>query len=343
MSLRAAPGISLAAKVARLCTPQAYPEHPGQVTPIETHMSWVFLAGSLAYKLKKPVRYDYLDFTTLAGRAHFCREEVRLNQRLAPDVYLGVAPLALTPGGELRVEAPGEPVEWLVKMRRLDARLMLDRQIAAGTLDAAALHRAAGWLVQFYAEAPPAVQDAPAWRAQLADAVRQDRETLADPVYGLPAGTVKAVHDVLAGLLAGSPALFDARVAAGRVVEGHGDLRPEHVCLQDPPVIFDRLEFNRRFRIADAADELAALAMECERLGAPAVGEVLFTVYGERTGDAPAPELRAFYGAHRACVRARLAVQHIHELAPEAWPKWLALAADYLALAEKHTRVAGRG
>jgi aminoglycoside phosphotransferase family enzyme len=125
-------------------------------------------------------------------------------------------------------------------------------------------------------------------------------------------------------------------VAAGRVVEGHGDLRPEHVCLLEPPVVFDRLEFNREFRLVDAADELASLAMECERLGAPIVGVELFEHYRDATGDRPPDGLRNFYAAYRACLRARLAILHTRELPASAWPRWQALATGYLRLARRH-------
>ncbi len=118
--------------------------------------------------------------------------------------------------------------------------------------------------------------------------------------------------------------------------EVHPWQRPERGGREASPVVFDRLEFTRVFRLLDAADELASLAMECERLGAPIVGVELFERYTEATGDCPPDELLHFYAAYRACLRARLAILHTRELAPAAWPRWQALATDYLRLARRH-------
>lgn len=118
--------MDLQAKVACLSRPEIYPERPAAVEVVQTHMSFVFLTGSYAYKLKKPVRYHFLDFSTLEARYRDCQEEVRLNRRLARDVYLGVVPLTLAPQGGLRLGGDGEPVEWLVQMRQLPKRLMLE-------------------------------------------------------------------------------------------------------------------------------------------------------------------------------------------------------------------------
>jgi aminoglycoside phosphotransferase family enzyme len=121
------------------------------------------------------------------------------------------------------------------------------------------------------------------------------------------------------------------------VVEGHGDLRPQHICVEDPPVIFDCLEFNRRLRIIDAADELAFLALECERLGAPWVRRLLFEIYTRATGDYPPHRLLRFYTSYRAAMWARLAIWRTHDLPPDQWRKWLDRAATYLRLAETYT------
>jgi aminoglycoside phosphotransferase family enzyme len=121
-----------------------------------------------------------------------------------------------------------------------------------------------------------------------------------------------------------------------RIVEAHGDLRPEHICLNTPPVIYDRLEFNRGFRLLDPAEELSYLAMECELLGAPAVGARVFEVYVARSGDDPPTSVRHWYMAYRACLRARLAARHILDRPREDWERWLREARRYLDAAEGH-------
>lgn len=328
--------LTLETKVALLKEPGTYPDKPRQVGAIETHMSWVFLTDAYAYKLKKPVRYDFLDFSTLAAREWNCREEFRLNRRLAPGVYLAVTPLRIGASGEARFEGEGAIVEWLVKMRRLPAERMLDHLIRTQALQEADVRRLAQVLVTFYRESSPIAMSATAYRAQYVEAIGANRRVLSSPQYGLPATRVTTVHETLANTLERRPELFDRRANEGRIVEAHGDLRPEHVCLEAPPIIFDRLEFNRQFRILDAVEELSFFAMECEHLGAPFVESVLFDAYTQATADDPPRALRDFYMAHRACLRARLSVLHTIELERPAWAKWLGAASAYLRLAESY-------
>ena len=326
---------SIGDKVAFLSRPEAYPlERPARVEVIETHMSWVFLTGRHVYKLKKPVRYAFLDFSTLAARGRDCAAEVRLNRRLAPDTYLGAIPLNMDASGRLNLEGDGDTVDWLVHMRRLPAERMLDRVIREGRLQKADLERLGARLAAFYAGCEPVELTPEGYRHRLLETVRGNIEALTESVHEQDSARIERILQAQTALLNEAPALFDARVAQGRIVEGHGDLRPEHVCLTPEPVVFDCLEFNRELRTLDAADELAFLAMECERLEAPEVGRVLFRVYGERTGDWPEARLVAFYKSGQACVRAKLSLWHIFELPRREWGPWRAKASKYLALAD---------
>ena len=320
-------------KIALLRQPQTFPDRPLRVEAIETHMSWVFLTPHHAYKLKKPVRYDYLDFSTLVARKKNCDEEVRLNQRLAPGVYLKVVPLAQDAQGNVRIEGQGAIIEWLVKMRRLPAGRMLDYLLQHDAIEPGEVHAVAEVLAYFYREGIPIRISGEDYCKQYEQNVHVNRDALTNPVYELSAALVESVHDAQQAFLKSAPELFDRRAAEGRITEAHGDLRPEHICLESPPVIFDRLEFNRTFRIVDAADELAFLAMECERLGAPQVEQELFGVYRRITGDHPPMRLVYFYKAHRACIRARLAIWHLRDLERSVWPRWRAVTEEYLRLA----------
>lgn len=329
---------TLADKVRVLRDPATYPEAPRAVEARETHMSWVFLTERHAYKLKKPVRYDFLDFSTLARRRADCEEEVRLNRRLAPDVYLGTVALTADARGTLRLGGDGEVVEWLVHMRRLPAEHMLDARIRAGRLDEAELRRVALRLADFYRNCAPVAFGAGDYRTRFADAIEFNRRELSRPGHQLPGEMIAAAHAALAGCLERDAALFEARVSAGRIVEGHGDLRPEHVCLAPDPVVIDCLEFNRALRIVDPAEELAFLAMECAYLGASEAGEQLARTCLAAMGDAPPARLVTFYKLFRATMRARLAIWHVHELEPKDWPKWRQSAQAYLALAATYAR-----
>ena len=328
--------VSLESKVAALRLPGAYPGPPATVSAVETHMSWVFLTPEHAFKLKKPVRYDGLDFNTLPTRRFFCHEELRLNRRLAPSVYLDVVALRRDRVGTLRIGNEGDVVDWLVMMRRLPANLMLDHFLEAGTASADHMRRVAAQLTAFYRGLSPAVTDPARYLDRLRRDIDEAERKLCDPEVGVCADEARPLCAQLRAVLRTRPQPFIARVQAGRVVEGHGDLRPEHICMEEPPAIIDCLEFSAELRTLDIADELGFLGLECERLGAPRLGPVLFDVYGRSTGDHPEAALVDFYQGFRACTRAALAIWHLKEARYRGSPQWALRARHYLRLAGQH-------
>jgi aminoglycoside phosphotransferase family enzyme len=323
----------LEAKVAFLRRPEAYAERPCRVEVVETHMSCVFLTERHAYKLKKPVRYDSLDFRTPELRRWDCAEEVRLNRRLARDVYLGILSLTVDAQGNLALGGGGEAVDWLVHMRRLPADRMLDRLIGEGRIEQADVGPAARLLADFYAHARPVEISAGAYRERLTEGICDDRRELRRREFGLSADRVTALAGELLAFLARQPALFDQRVGEGRIVEGHGDLRPEHICLVPEPAIIDCLEFSRELRLLDPADELAFLALECDRLGNPAVGRWFLETYSEVTHDEPPEALQGFHRTYRALRRAKIAIWHLQDPAVPDPNRWRRRARRYLDLA----------
>ena len=332
---------ALDAKLGFLKRPDAYPEAPSRVESVETHMSWVFLTDTHAYKLKKPVRYAYLDFSTVEARRLDCEQEVRLNRRLAADVYLGVMPLVRDAEGRLRLGGEGEAVDWLVRMRRLPAERMLDHLLRSGSVEQAEICQLARRLARFYATAAADVITPEAYRQGLAERIEDNLHELGSPEFGLDPDQTQRLACLQLSFLQTHAGLFDRRVRQGRIVEGHGDLRPEHVCLLPQPVVIDCLEFKREFRILDPADELGYLALECERLHAPEVGRWLLESYREASGDAPPVALIHFYQSCRAVLRAKLAVWHLRDDGRHPPGKWLATARDYLDLAQRHAEQAG--
>lgn len=321
-------------KVAFLRSPVAYPEGAQDVDVKETHMSWVFLAGEKVYKLKKPVKYPFLDFSTLEGRETDCRLELDLNRRLAPEIYLGVVPLALTDVGGLALDGGGEPVDWLVKMRRLPADKMLDKAILSRSVTDQALRSLAILLSDFYRNAEIAAITALDYVAHFAREHAENRKLLIGE-FDLPQQTTNLVCERMELVLNDEPQLLMTRAQNGRIVDGHGDLRPEHVCFTDPPVIIDCLEFNKGLRLVDPFDELCFLGMECERLGSPHIGPTLIALCGDLLGDNPSDRLLAFYTTYRACLRARLSLAHLFEPDGREPAKWLPLARTYLDIAER--------
>jgi uncharacterized protein len=318
-----------------LLDPAFHPHHPAAVELIETHISRVYLAGEWVYKCKKPVRFDFLDFSTVALRRHACEDEVRLNRRLAPDTYLGVVPITAE-GGSLQLEGSGEPVEWLVKMRHLPVEQTLEQLFLRGELKSTDIERLAEKLSTFYRGLPPAPITTGEYVASLVKHVQQNLAELLAVSHRLPAGQVRRVHELQLRLLHLRPEPFEARVAAGRIVEGHGDLRPEHICLTHPPVIFDCIEFSREFRTLDLADELAFLAAECDHLGAAWVGPQLLAQCAQLLGDHVPAALFNFYKSYRACVRAKVAALRSDQLTGPDQQAAANQARAYLSQAESY-------
>lgn len=316
---------------------ETYAEPVASVEAVQTHLSWVFLVDGYAYKLKKPAAFDYVDFSTARMRKFYCEEELRLNRRLAADVYLAVVALNEQADGRLTLRETGTPVEWLVKMRRLPRHRMLNAAIARGAVGDEDAGRVAALLARFYASLQPIGISAPAYRERLALDIAAHAKALDVPAYGVPAPGVRRIERELLDFVDRGAGVLDSRIAAGRIVEGHGDLRPEHICLLERPVVIDCLEFNRDFRLLDLADELAYLALECERLGSSRTGETIVTACLRSLNDSPPPELIHFYGAYRALVRATIAAWHIDDAPAAEVNHWIGRARDYLRLAESHT------
>jgi hypothetical protein len=337
---------SFPALVEALSRAEIYPHHPAQVEVRQSHISYVFLAGPCVYKIKKPVRFVFLDYSTIDKRRHFCKEEVRLNRRLAPDVYLGVVPILESEGsfmlGEgLATACSGRTVEYAVKMLRLPQERMLDSLIAEGGVGKTEMERLAAKLVRFHAEAgteQAIVYGSPAaiWQKW------SDSFGETEPFVGwlISAGQYRAIAEFSAAFHRGHEALFVERALRGRVCEGHGDLRAEHVCLTDGIVIFDCIEFNAGLRTCDVSSELAFLAMDLDFLGAPALADVLVREYQEGSRDEALPILLPYYKCYRAYVRGKVESLKSREAEVPAVERALAevQAGRYFALAYRYAR-----
>lgn len=362
-----------------LRSPEAYRTLDVQgerVETLETHHAWVFLVGDHALKLKKPVRSRWLDFSTPALREAACREEWRLNQALAPGVYLGLvqarqeagcgwvlrrrSDLSPAPGALTSDAAEPQPAateeDWLVLMRRLPAHRMLDQLVLKGQVSPEAVDRLARVLSPFWAAAPPAEVAPGAW-CQRARRALQDHASGLDRAMWMQAWAHSGCKDGLwthaaaqaqqalsgcASLLRGCERDLALRAAQHHIVCGHGDLRPEHVNLPPAPglpLVIDRLEFSAALREVDPFDELAFLAMECRRLGAAWVGRRLFARCGRLMRDRPPHRLLRLYTAQRALLRARLALAHLQESPIRDGQRWRSWARWYLGCAVLATAV----
>jgi aminoglycoside phosphotransferase family enzyme len=333
---------SLGDKVQFLSRRESYPDRPDRIEIIETHFSLVFLTDTHAFKLKKPMQGDGFDFRSIAARRHNAVAELRLNRRLAPGVYLGVVPLTLEANGHLALGGPGEPVDWLVRMVRLEADRMFDRRIGRRDWHYAEIEGLAHRLAEFFATARPIRLSGPRQKTRITEELRA---TLA----AFPAARekrlltgLKPIAMRLDAFMTRRAASFRQRVHDRRLVDGHGDLRPEHVYLRDMPRIIDCLEFRADLRQLDPLNEIAYLALECRRLGGPDIGSHLLRRYRARTGDTAPRELVRFYAALNALIRARIAICRLAEPGTRTPKEWTARAAAYLAIAAKESRLLSR-
>jgi aminoglycoside phosphotransferase family enzyme/predicted kinase len=300
----------LADLIAALARPEAYPARPGDVEVRQTHISVVFLAGEFAYKVKKPVRLGFLDFSTLDRRRHFCDEEVRLNRRLAPDVYLGVVPIAQDAAG-LRFEGDGQAIEWAVKMRRLPVEATLESRLGRDEVQPAHLEALAGKLAVFHAAA-----DSGAPYGRFAVVAGNARENFVQAAAQVGRTVRPAVFERLVQLTEESlgrlEPLIEARSERGVPRDTHGDLHLDHVYLfpeRSPPddlVVIDCIEFAERFRRTDPVADMAFLTMDLQARGRRDLARVFADAYFEAAGDAEGRALLPFYIAYLALVRAKV-------------------------------------
>ncbi len=326
-----------AEKLAFLRRPGSYAHAPPEVSVRETHMSWVFLAGERVYKLKKPVRFSFLDFSTPARREAACRAELSLNRRLAPDVYLDVVPLTAGADG-LSVGGHGAVVDWLVVMRRLADSGSLEHAIAAGSLTRAQLDGLVAVLTRFYRTAQPVFVSAAAHLVGWRRAIALNRRILLEPRLGLPAGLIRSIDGVQRRFIAARGDILAARARGRHIVDGHGDLRPEHIWFDHPVRIIDCLEFNASLRAVDPLDEVAFLCLECERLGGRWAADHLASRLTRALRRRPDDPLFVFYRCYRATLRARLAIAHLLEPDPRTPDTWPRLARTYLRFARDDAR-----
>jgi aminoglycoside phosphotransferase family enzyme/predicted kinase len=283
-----------------LLDPSCYPHEVSNIELVETHISWVLLTGPFAYKVKKPLRLDFLDFSTLEQRRHFCEEELRLNRRFAPELYLDVVPI----GG--RVDAPRigatPALEFAVKLRQFPPDAGLDLALAAGRVSRAEIRELADTVARFHRAEPPTSK--PGAHAEAAANLGELEHALENAGWRYPLEDLRAWTN---GQLDALAPAFAARSRAGAVREGHGDLHLENLVLVDGRIVpFDALEFNVELRTTDVIDEAAFTAMDLMAHARPDLAAEFLNRYLEITGDYGGLEVLRFYLVYRALVRAKV-------------------------------------
>ena len=324
--------------IAFLLDPRSYPERPFAVTHHETHISHVFVGDAFVYKIKKPVNFGFLDFSTLEKRHFYCREEVVLNSRLAGDVYLGVVPIYGRDGRYSFRRSKGAHVaEYAVRMKTIPEERLLASLIGAGRLLEAEAAEAGAMVARFHRQAP--VHRAGPYGGL--SSVRTNTEENFEQIGPYRGCTVDAgLYDRLVegthAFINHNETLFRQRKTGGFVREGHGDLHAQHVCLIRPPVIVDCIEFNKRFRIGDVLEDIAFLLMDLEEKGRHDLSLAVSRAYFARFPSACSVDLLRFYKTYRAVVRGKIEGFTAKVLADEDGGKAEAAkkrAADYFSLA----------
>jgi hypothetical protein len=320
--------------------PGFYPHRPERVEMRQTHASWVFLVGDLAYKIKKPVRFPFLDYASLEKRKHFCEEENRINQRLAPGVYLGVVPIYQR-GEGFCLGPSGKVVEYAVLMRRLKQDRMLDALVEKRAVTASMIEALAERLARFHALAE--CQSVPPGVGTPSQITRMVEENLAE-IDSACEATIeswekKAIEDFFRAFLSANRALFEKRVQEGRLRDGHGDLRCEHVSMNSEILIYDAIEFDPMLRSGDVALEISFLAMDLEAHGAPDLAQRLVKHYALITNDPDILGLLPFYKTYRATVRGKVETLKSQEkdVAPEEREIAMLRARAHFRLAYRYT------
>ncbi|MDI6707756.1 MAG: hypothetical protein QME47_01515 [Candidatus Thermoplasmatota archaeon] len=327
-------------RVRELLTPKAYPEHTNKVELLQTHISWVFITDNFVYKVKKPVNFGFLDFSTPAKRKYYCEQEVLLNKRLASEVYVDVIPV-VKKHGALVFGGSGEIIDYAVKMKKLPMHKLMSNLLKEGKLTEQMIKRVAKKIAEFHANAESSAKiaefgDLEIIKTNTDENFNQTKKyigiTITEEQYKL----IKKYTDSFYS----SPDLIKRRVAEGRIKDCHGDLHMEHVCITDKIVIFDCIEFNDRFRYSDTAADIAFLAMDLDYNGASKLSELLIDYYVKFSKDSRLYEILDFYKIYRAYVRGKVMSFQTDNFALEKSERERALksARKYFELAESYVK-----
>jgi aminoglycoside phosphotransferase family enzyme len=285
-----------------------YPHNPAKVELIETHISYVFIAGDIVYKVKKPVKFDFLDFTSLEKRKFYCEEELRLNKRLAPDTYLDVVAISRDAQGNITLDDGVEVIDYAVRMKKLPANRMLKTLLFQGLVDKEIMDNVARKIADFHQRAQTGGHiDAMGSIKNIRHNHEENfTETLNYINITIPEYQYKFIKDYAEKFIVEKKTLFKKRVLDHKIRDGHGDLHLEHICIADEIIIFDCIEFNEHFRCGDVAEDVAFLTMDLDFNGYPQHADTFIQTYIKHSGDADLLTLLNFYRCYYAYVRGKV-------------------------------------
>jgi uncharacterized protein len=294
--------------LAAMSRPEFYPHRPKRVDIIQTHISCIFIADDVVYKVKKAVDFGFLNFTTLEKRKFYCEEELRLNRRLAPEAYLGVETITEDAAGHLMLGGEGRIVEYAVRMKTLPPERMLGRLLAEGKGEPAIMDAVARKLADFHhrAETGGRIDALGGVETIRLNHEENFAQTAAYVDITVPRGRYLFIRAYDRDFLKRQEPLLRRRVAEHRIRDCHGDLHLEHICVENGITIFDCIEFNERFRFGDVAAEVAFLTMDLDYNGYPDWAQAFVEAYIRHAEDPEIRTLLNFYRCYYAYVRGKV-------------------------------------
>lgn len=323
-----------------LLNPAALPDRTKSVSLVQTHISLVFIADEYVYKIKKPVDFGFLDFTSLKKREHYCHQEISLNQRLAEDVYIEVLPVTFDGMMHKIGIYDGETVEYAVKMKRIPDDRLMRALFHRGELREGHLKEIARVLARFHQNAEHTSEIEHFGRPEVFK-VNTDENFEQTRKYTGKTITKEVFDDLFSWtdkFYKDKTSLFLDRISGKKIRNCHGDLHMEHVCLTDKLAIIDCIEFNDRFRYSDTIADIAFLIMDLEYQGGAGYADRLWSYYVEETGDIGMDELLTFYKVYRAYVRGKVISFQLDDknIGPKEKEKAIEAASKYFMLARSY-------
>lgn len=295
------------ALVEELMKPETYDEDVQKIELVQTHISFVFLAGDFVYKVKKPVNFGFLDFTTLEKRKFFCNREFELNRRLAGDMYLEVVPINRS-DNQIKIKGEGETIEYAVKMRRIPEDTMMSGLIARNQVDKVLIDKLAKIIAEFHAKAETGGSIN---KFGSLEAIKFNWDENFDQTRDFIGRTIDSnqfdvIHHKIQAFMKKNKPLIKTRIDHGRIRDCHGDLHSGNIFVADRIYIFDCIEFNERFRYSDVTADIGFLAMDLDFRNKRDLSKYFIDQYVEYSNDRDLLLLLPFYKCYRAYVRGKV-------------------------------------
>ncbi len=290
-----------------LMKPETYDEESGRIETIQTHISVVFLTKNFVYKLKKPVNFGFVDFSTLEKRRFYCQKELELNKRLCGDMYLEVVPVNKS-ASTIKIGGQGETVEYVLKMKRMPKEKIMTRLLEEGKVDKKLVNEIAKIIAEFHNKAET---NSHISKIGSLTTIKENCEENFEQTKNVIGKTIspadyKLITKKVRVFLKNNTGLFEKRIAEGKIRDCHGDIHSGNIFIADKVFIFDAIEFNERFRFCDVASDIGFLAMDLDFKGEADLSKFLMQKYAEFSGDGDLDEILLFYKCYRAYVRGKV-------------------------------------